>query len=97
MRDSHEAPDQMGNQETEDGDTTKDAEPKGATSLKKNPIAQVESPIGASAVRVSGHQEEEPKGVNTSRTKGDAEPKGAPTQETHRHAQVERPIGASAV
>ena len=96
LKDSHEAPDQMGNQEAESGDNTKDAEPKGATSLNNNSNAQAERTIGASAARILGPQEGEPKGAYTSDTKGDAEPKGATSLKSHKNAQAERPIGASA-
>ena len=86
----------MGNQEAESGDNTKDAEPKGATSLKNNSNAQAERPIGASAARISGPQEGEPKGANTPETKELEQPKGDPNQEIKSNAQAERPIGASA-
>ena len=97
LKDSHEAPDQMGNQEEESVDNTKDAEPKGATSLKNNSNSQAERPIGASAVRIQGPQEGDPNGAYTSETKGDADPKGATSLKSHKNAQAERPIEASAV
>ena len=93
---SQEATDQLGSQETDDGDSTKNVEPKGGTSLKKNPIAQAERPIGASAGQISGAQEGEPKGANYSSTKEIAETKGAYTKRTHIHALADTPMGASA-
>ena len=86
MKDSHESPDQMGNQEAESGDNTKDAEPKGATSLKNNSNAQAERPIGASAARIWGHEEGDPEGAITPKSKELEEPKGAPSQESNSKA-----------
>ena len=66
---SHEAPDQMGNQEAEAGEyiTT---------------TAKAESLIGASAAQNWEPEEGEQKGANTSDNTKDAEPKGATSKES---------------
>ena len=77
-------------------DAMETTDPKGATSLKIKTMAQAERPIGASARKISGPQEGEPKGANNSYTKETAKPKGASTKHTHIHAEAERPMGANA-
>ena len=96
MKDSHEATDQLGCQDTDDGHSTKDADPKGATSQESNSKAHTEQPIGASVAQIWEPEEEDPKGANTSESKELEEPKGGPSLESNRKSHTERPIGASA-